>query len=75
MAHFRGTVRGSRGQASRLGTKRSGLTVTCNGWGIGVKAIAGQANGEDVIDIYSTGGSYGQKDVFVKRIYKGAYSG
>lgn len=32
MAHFRGTVRGGRGEASRLGHKTSGLSVTANSW-------------------------------------------
>lgn len=32
MAHFRGTVTGNRSTASRLGTKRSGLTVEAAGW-------------------------------------------
>ena len=38
MAHFYGGVHGHRGEATRLGTKRSGLSVFCNGWRIGVKA-------------------------------------
>ncbi len=36
MARFRGTIAGQRGAASRLGSKSSGLTVTCNGWDNGV---------------------------------------
>lgn len=32
MAHFRGTVRGARGEASRLGGKSSGLIVVANSW-------------------------------------------
>lgn len=32
MAHFYGTLQGARGQASRLGSKRSGLTVTAQTW-------------------------------------------
>ena len=38
MGHFRGTLGGNRGQASRLGTKSSGLYTTCNGWGVGCEA-------------------------------------
>lgn len=33
MAALRGTVRGMRGEASRLGSKASGLTVTAATWG------------------------------------------
>ena len=33
MAHFYGTIQGQRGQASRLGTKASGLSVIAASWG------------------------------------------
>ena len=32
MAHFRGTIQGGRGEASRLGHKSSGLSVTAASW-------------------------------------------
>lgn len=32
MAHFYGTLSGSRGPASRMGTKNSGLTSQAAGW-------------------------------------------
>ena len=32
MAHFLGSIQGSRGEASRLGTKSSGLDVTAASW-------------------------------------------
>lgn len=32
MAHFYGTIRGQRGEASRLGGKASGLTVYAASW-------------------------------------------
>ena len=35
MGHFIGYVRGSRGRASRLGTKDTGMNVEGNGWNIG----------------------------------------
>ena len=63
MAQFRGTVGGNRGAASRLGTKSSGLTTTCNGWddGVTVHAHYDEEEGEDVFEIYVTGGSNGRK--------------
>jgi len=33
MAQYRGTVRGGRGEGSRLGHKTSGLTTVAKGWG------------------------------------------
>jgi len=32
MSHFYGTLQGNRGQATRCGTKESGLIVTAAGW-------------------------------------------
>lgn len=57
MAHFRGTVRGNRGLASRLGTKKSGLYVSVNGWNIGVAVSMAHINGKDSVSIVLTGGS------------------
>lgn len=51
MAHFRGTVVGNRGQASRLGTK-SGINVTCRGWDLGVDVSGNNTvHGEDKFHI------------------------
>lgn len=41
MAHFRGRLKGNRGEASRLGTKRSGLFTEAASW-----------NGRIVVDIW-----------------------
>ena len=41
MAHFRGTLEGSRGQVSRLGTKNSGVQVTADGWDVGAGVDVG----------------------------------
>ena len=59
MAHFRGTVQGNRGLASRLGSKGTGLTTSCNGWtsGVTVKARYDDQADYDVFNIYATTGS------------------
>lgn len=57
MAQFRGTIRGARGEASRLGGKESGLRVTANGWHGGVEVRAYHEDGEDHFDVYATDGS------------------
>ena len=57
MAHFRATIKGSRGLASRLGTKQSGMRATVNGWNVGVTIIAKHLHGKDFICVYRTGGS------------------
>lgn len=59
MAHFIGTVQGSGGEASRMGTKRSGLTTDACGWHVGAKVDLrhDEATGEDIVTVYLTGGS------------------
>jgi len=56
MAHFRATVRGNRKEASRLGTLKSGIVATVNGWNAGIRVEA-YAEERDVFRIYRTGGS------------------
>jgi hypothetical protein len=61
MARFRATIKGARGEASRLGDAATGLTVTVNGWDLGIRAIAGTTGADaDVIDVFITGGSKGR---------------
>lgn len=57
MAQFRATIRGNRGEASRLGTKKSGLFVTANGWTAGIQVIAEHRNGHDEFTVSLTRGS------------------
>lgn len=58
MARFRGTIQGCRGEASRLGSKGSGLDVRANGWNIGARVdLRVNDQGEDEISIEITGGS------------------
>jgi hypothetical protein len=69
MAQFRGTIEGQRGQASRLGSKSSGLRVTANGWNAGVTVIASHVNGHDVFYVYATSGSgYGRSDRLIATV-------
>ena len=57
MARFRATIKGSKGEASRLGTAKSGLVVNVNGWNVGVRVTIGDEDGQDVIHVHRTGGS------------------
>lgn len=49
MAHYRGIIQGQRGEASRLGTKNSGLTVEAASWNgkIKVELYHDEESGED----------------------------
>lgn len=61
MARFRGTVKGNRQESSRLGSEKSGLRVTCNGWNKGVEVMAiVNSEGNDEFVVYETGGSNGR---------------
>ena len=64
MAHFRATIQGNRGMASRLGTKKTGLQASVNGWNVGVTVEALHINGEDTINVFITGGSTSGKQSY-----------
>lgn len=68
MAQFMGTVRGSRGEVSRLGGKSSGLRTICNGWDKGVEVFADHVDGKDVFTVLETGGSNGGKSRLIVTI-------
>jgi len=59
MAHFIGYVHGSRGEASRLGTKDSGITAKANGWDIGAETSIryDEKIDMDIVTVYLTAGS------------------
>jgi len=60
MAQFRAEIRGQRGEASRLGSAKSGIKATVNGWNSGVRVEAQtSASGDDFFYIYATSGSNG----------------
>jgi hypothetical protein len=44
MAHFRAVIKGSRGVASRLGTKRSGISALVQTWGWDVSVTVAHVN-------------------------------
>jgi len=63
MAHFIGYLQGNRGQASRLGTERSGMDAVARGWHIGGEIMLG-TNSEsrnDWMEIRIDGGSSGPR--------------
>jgi hypothetical protein len=56
-AQFLGSIRGQRGEETRLGSKTSGMQVSVNGWNSGIKVAASHQGGKDRFDVYATGGS------------------
>lgn len=51
MAQFYGTIQGGRGEATRCGTKNSGMRTTCESWSTILEAQAFHAAGEDHVDV------------------------
>lgn len=60
MARFYADIQGNRGQATRMGTEKSGLHGHIRGWEVGCRAeMWVNQKGEDVVTITLTGGSNG----------------
>lgn len=57
MARFMGTVKGTRGMASRLGSPASGIETEARGWSAGVRVSGSVEDGRDTFRIVATGGS------------------
>ena len=62
MAHFRATIQGMRGEASRLGSASGGISANVNGWngGVSIRAHYDEEKGCDVFTVRRTGGSRGR---------------
>lgn len=57
MAHFRGSIQGSRGEVSRLAGKNSGLSAYLNSWQGGVHVYLYERDGEDFARVQLNSGS------------------
>lgn len=66
MAHFRATIKGQKGEASRLGSKSSGIVAEINGWDRGIRVYAEFKDGKDHFVVVSTGGSNGNRKEIVE---------
>lgn len=71
MAQFRGTIKGQRGLASRLGGKKSGLRVVANGWSCGAEVSLSHRDDtdQDVVRVWLTAGSH--NDLPTKLLFDG----
>jgi hypothetical protein len=66
MAHFYGTIQGNRGEASRLGSKDSGLDVTAASWQGAVSVQLYERDGVDYarVTLQPWHGSGTRKDLY-----------
>jgi len=59
LAHFRASIRGMRGEASRLGSEASAIQASVNGWDLGifVEGYYDKEKQTDTFVVHLTGGS------------------
>jgi hypothetical protein len=61
MARFFGSIQGSKGEATRLGTAKTGIQGHIRGWDIGAKVMMDvTSDDKDVVEVYITRGSNGR---------------
>jgi len=60
MAQYIANIRGQRGEASRLGSKTSGIYAHVRGWNVGARVDISFRDGKDVVTVWQTGGSNGR---------------
>ena len=71
MAQFYAEIQGNRGEATRMGTKSTGIHGHIRGWNIGVRVQCNYDSGtdSDICYVYQTGGSSHRKsDKLIKVI-------
>lgn len=59
MAQFIGRIKGSKGEATRLGGKAAGMTATAKGWHCGADAVMEHGKTGDVAFASLNGGTMG----------------
>lgn len=77
MAHFRGVVQGNRKQASRLGSKDSGLTVQAQSWQgkCYVYMWHDEESGKDMVNVMLTQHSNGAGCAPSRVVFRGPVDG
>jgi hypothetical protein len=59
MAHFYASIQGNRGEATRCGSKSSGIEGHIRGWNIGARVTVDHIEQKDIVSVYLTRGSNG----------------
>lgn len=72
MSHFYGSIQGNRGEATRGGTKDSGIYGHIRGWNVGVRVDVDHDadKGQDIAVVRATGGSNGSAGEIICYIYE-----
>lgn len=61
MSRFYASIQGTRGEATRQGTPKSGISGHVRGWEVGVEVVGfiNTTTGKDMFQVYRTSGSGG----------------
>ena len=59
MSYFYAEIEGNRGEATRCGTKGSGIRCHIRGWHEGIAVYLNYRDGKTVMSVYRTSGSTG----------------
>lgn len=57
MSQFYASIEGNKGEATRMGTKESGIAGHIRGWNIGCYVSIEHVEGKDKVTVFKTGGS------------------
>lgn len=62
MTHFYTSVRGTgKSEATKSGTKKTGMVAHVRGWDIGARVVIEHVDGKDMVRVYKTHGTNGDK--------------
>ena len=61
MARFYAEIQGSRGEATRMGTAKTGISRHIRGWDVGIYVEGEVRANEDIFHVYLTSGSNGSR--------------
>lgn len=72
MSHFYSRIQGHRGEATRCGTKSSGIRAEATGWNIGTVSSLryDETLDTDVVQVYLTTGSNGRSQQLFAEFYR-----
>ena len=70
MAHFYASIQGGRGEATRTGTKASGIGGHIRGWNVGVKveSMSDSGQGDEIAVFITTGSNRTRADRLVGQV-------
>ena len=70
MAQYYASIQGNHGEATRMGTKKTGMEAHIRGWNIGVRVYCrwNEETNKDEITVYRTGGSNGRTDDLIAKL-------